>query len=157
MESAPLPQGLKMSTVGFDIDEMLGKLAKWLRIIGLDAAYPCPNPTAGRVFVTSKRDVAFSPVVRITQTRPRYQLAEFLEKSGIHPDPQGFMSRCLVCNIPVHSVSKDEVKTRVPPAVLESMSAFNRCPACDRIYWMGSHIERVRKRLEEIRVPGHDR
>ena len=133
----------------FDVDGTLGGLAKWLRILGFDATYPRPRPSAGRVFVTTKRRYSFLGTVVITEARPLRQLRELLDQIGIEPDPELFLSRCLVCNALVHVVPKEEIRDRVPARVFEITGTFSRCPDCGRIYWEGSHAERIKRRLEE--------
>lgn len=136
----------------FDVDGMLGRLAKWLRILGFDAAFPRSVPSAGRSFVTMKKNVRVPGSVRITKISPRDQLGEFLEQTGIDPNPDRVLTRCLVCNVPVGEATSERVSGRVPDRVLRTVSSFNECPSCGRIYWEGTHGERIRKRLEEVYI-----
>ncbi|MEJ2715888.1 MAG: Mut7-C RNAse domain-containing protein [Deltaproteobacteria bacterium] len=134
----------------FDVDGMLGRLAKWLRIMGFDAAFPRSAPSEGRVFVTMKKDVRRPGSVSITKIGPMDQLAEFLEQTGIDPNPARVLSRCLVCNVPVGETTRERAAGRVPDRVLRTSSSFNECPRCGRIYWEGTHGERIRKRLKKV-------
>ena len=80
------------------------------------------------------------------------QLKQVLEQTGVRPNPELFLSRCVVCNVLVEPVSLDRVAGKVPDAVLEMTATFNQCPSCGRIYWEGCHPERMIKRLETIGV-----
>lgn len=135
-------------TVAFGVDGMLGGLAKWLRILGFDATYPCSGTTEERIFVTMKKAPAGSPCVRVTSTRTLGQLKEVLEKTGIQPDPRRFLSRCLVCNVPVIPVTAGEVSRTVPATVREMTDQFSACPDCGRVYWEGTHPQRMKRRMK---------
>jgi uncharacterized protein len=74
-------------------------------------------------------------------------LRQVLEEAGIRPDPKLFLSRCLICNVPVREVQREDVAGKVPERILEKTEIFHECPACGRIYWEGSHAERIKKRL----------
>jgi len=148
------PEGrdLTRADISFDVDGMLGRLAKWLRILGFDADFPCPSPSEGRLFVTMKKAARFSSAITITATDLESQLEELFEQTKILPDPDLFLSRCLVCNIPVTEIPKESVSGKVPRPVFEMISVFNECPRCRRIYWEGSHGTRIKSRLEKIRT-----
>ncbi len=154
----------------FCVDGMLGRLAKWLRILGFDAEYPCASPSGGRIFVTMRQIGVRSAVgvhragtesaelrsgllpsagIRVTSVKTMHQLRQILDDAGIRPDPRLFLSRCLVCNVSVGCVGPDEVIGRVPDRVLELTKDFTRCPQCGRVYWMGTHQLRMWRKLEE--------
>lgn len=134
----------------FDVDGMLGALAKWLRILGFDAAFPRTAPSAGRTFVTMKRMPASLNIVRITTAGRTEQLAQFLQLTGLRPDPDLFLSRCLICNVTVKEVPEDQVRGRVPERIFDVFSDFSECPSCGRVFWEGSHGKRIGKTLERM-------
>ena len=138
------------SVSAFDVDGMLAGLAKWLRILGFDAAHPCSMPSEGRVFVTRKTSINHPDAIIITEDRPLEQLIQVLEQTRIVPDPELLMSRCLVCNHPVEEISRDKVEGRVPHRVFETKQAFHHCVRCGRLYWDGGHVERIKQRLEKV-------
>lgn len=142
--------GTNRTIYRFDVDGMLGRLAKWLRILGFDAAFPRPVPSEGRIFVTMKKDTPPGKAIRITTTGPVQQLKELLEQSGIDPDRSLFFTRCLVCNVPVRPISRNDVAGKIPEPVSRMTSAFNMCPGCGRVYWEGSHGKRIGKVLKQI-------
>ncbi len=147
---ADQPQDYKVPSASFDVDGMLGRLAKWLRILGFDAAFPCSRPSAGRIFVTARKAVPYAGAMLVTGNDPLEQLKQVLEQAGIRPDPKLFLSRCLVCNVPVREVKRENVVGKVPDRILENAELFHECPACGRIYWEGSHAERMQKRLQNL-------
>jgi uncharacterized protein with PIN domain len=134
----------------FDVDAMLGKLAKWLRILGFDAAYPCMAPSKGRVFVSARKQAPFPIDVIITSTRLAEQLKELFEQTDIRPDPALLFTRCLLCNVTVREIPKENASGKVPPVVLQITETFHQCPVCGRIYWEGSHVERTRRRVDQL-------
>ncbi len=139
-------------SASFDVDGMLGRLAKWLRILGFDTGYPRSVPSEGRYFVTTREVTSRTGVVRVTAQRPLEQLKQVIEQTGVSVESDRFFSRCLVCNLPVAEVSKELVAGRVPEPVFASKSEFHECPRCKRLYWEGSHLERTKKRLEDVGI-----
>lgn len=137
------------SPPAFDVDGMLGALAKWLRILGFDAAFPCKAPSRGRLYVTVRRIAGRSDTIIVEDRDPLEQLKQVLQTTGISPDPELFLTRCLICNVPVHDISREKAEGRVPEEVLQIATIFNECPKCGRVYWEGSHNERIRRRLQE--------
>jgi uncharacterized protein with PIN domain len=135
-------------SASLDVDGMLGRLAKWLRILGFDTAFPRSRPSAGRLFVTARKSVAYAGAIVVSGEDPSDQLRQVLEQAGIRPNPRLFLSRCLVCNVPVREVQSEDVAGKVPDRILEKTELFHECPECGRVYWEGSHADRIKKRLE---------
>ena len=63
-------------------------------------------------------------------------------------------SRCMRCNEPLQPVPKAAVLHRLPPMVRVQQQSFSRCPRCARLYWPGSHWQRMRRLLATARRPG---
>jgi uncharacterized protein len=137
------------SQESFDVDGMLGKLAKWLRILGFDTKYPCRVPSQGRVFVTARRRTKYSGAVIVGSANCFSQLKQALDEVGAKPAPELFLSRCLMCNVRVHEVPSEMVKDQAPPEVFAMTHSFKRCPKCGRVYWDGSHGERMKRKLQD--------
>ncbi len=127
---------------------MLGRLAKWLRILGFDAAYPRNAPATGRYFVTAKDRISGGQTIVVSGDDPMEQLKQVLTAIDVRPDQSLFFSRCLICNVPVVEIPKAEVAGRVPEEILGSRSEFHECPNCRRVYWGGSHLSRIIRRLK---------
>ncbi len=149
----------------FVVDVNVGRLAKWLRVLGYDTVFPRQADDndlvrialrEGRVLVT--RDSGFSlrrvarqgqmRVVQILEQDLDGQLRQLVREIGLEPK-NGF-SRCLVCNEPLHSVAKEEVSDRLPPYVYENLEEFVKCPTCRRIYWQGTHWSAMRSQIEQV-------
>ena len=148
----------------FIAEATLGKLAKWLRIMGFDTIYTSTPLTEGfvdtngenRILLTrTKRVVELSSAQKhifITSNSPFEQLKEVICAVGIGPKDINVFSRCIRCNIPVHPVDRKYVQGIVPDHIWETHHIFQTCKSCRRIYWPGSHTEHsheVIKRLFE--------
>jgi uncharacterized protein len=142
------PPDPPIPSASLDVDGMLGRLAKWLRILGFDAAFPRSRPSPGRFFVTARKSITYAGAIVVSGEDPSDQLRQVLEQAGIRPDPRLFLSRCLICNVPVREVQWEDVAGKVPDGVFQKSRSFHECPECGRIYWEGSHAERIKKRLE---------
>lgn len=146
----------------FLVDKRLGKVARWLVLLGYDAAYPAEkNPSNAslleqaraqdRIFLT--RDAALPELTGVRkivlhdQDFP-YQLRAVLRILKIRPDRKKMFSRCAACNAPLEAISREQALPLVPPLVRELDTVFTRCPACNRVYWTGSHTEKTVKKLE---------
>lgn len=139
-------------------DCMLGRLTKWLRLLGYDTAYE--NDVSdhelarraraeGRVLLTRDRELAERQGLRtlfIRSEQLEAQVEEVRQALGPPPDPS--LSRCSVCNASLEPVPRDEVVDRVPPYVLHTHSEFRRCTGCGRVYWAGSHVDAMGGELE---------
>ncbi|MGO9116282.1 MAG: Mut7-C RNAse domain-containing protein [Desulfomonilaceae bacterium] len=134
----------------FDVDGMLGRLAKWLRILGFDAAYPRSAPTADRYFVTTRKQKGILQIIIVTANDSMQQLKQVLTAISVRPDPSMFFSRCLICNIPVVEISRADAAGQVPEEIFGSRSEFHECPRCRRVYWEGSHLSRMSRRLKSV-------
>jgi uncharacterized protein with PIN domain len=140
---------------------MLGRLAKWLRILGYDTAYFAQIEdrelvriarAEGRILLTRDREVTRRKGVRslfVVSDRFEDQLGQLLRDLDL--DMDSFQSRCARCNIILRSISKAEVKDRVPAFVFRKHEQFTLCSQCGRVYWRGTHWERMRQRIEDIR------
>ncbi len=140
-------------------DHMLGTLARWLRLLGFDAAYPRPLEDAtlvrlareeDRTLLTRDRDLARRRGVRAVYVESDVldeQVAQVVREMGLEVrDP---MTRCSVCNGVLVAVSPDEVEGQVPAGVHRRHRTFWRCPDCGRIYWKGSHWAQIERKIEE--------
>jgi len=149
-------------TCSFAADRTLGKLAKWLRILGFDTTFE--SDYAGRTFYDRLGRERIL-LTRIVELRDRFdahrlifirsdqvyeQLAQVVAELALTRTDIRLFSRCLPCNLPIGAVDKHAIYGRVPDYVWESHDAFNQCRQCKRIYWAGSHGERSRKLIEKL-------
>ena len=153
-----------MAAVPFAVDTMLGRLARWLRILGHDAAYGPhlhgPSLVAcarreGRMILTRDtrlvRDRHCPPHVFVTSDRFRDQLREVSAVVPLARDAA--FTRCVECNEALVAVDRTSVHTRVPPYVFETQTRFWTCPACARVYWPATHHARMRAELAALGLP----
>jgi hypothetical protein len=138
---------------------MLGKLAKYLRILGFDATYPLGDVALSdlydqedpRIFLTRRRKAsAYERTVYITVENVREQLKELKELIKPFIDPDKVLSRCINCNVLLVDVKKETIEHRVPEFVFHTYNAFKVCPRCDRVYWAGTHANHMSRLIEEI-------
>lgn len=141
------PTFLLQVTPLFDVHGMLGGLAKWLRILGFDAAFPCVDPRHGRIFVTSSRAKRYPEAVYVSSGTALGQLKEVQERIGLPFDRELLLTRCLRCNEPVGYLPKELAAGRVPDRILAAFASFQHCTACNRVFWDGSHRKRIESRL----------
>jgi uncharacterized protein len=143
----------------FACDVMLGKLAKYLRILGFDAAYPLVDVALSdlydqedpRVFLTRRRKpFAYARTVHIKAENVREQIKELKELIKPFIDPDNVLSRCINCNVLLEDVKKELIEHRVPEFVFHTYTAFKICPGCDRVYWAGTHANHMSQLIEEI-------
>ena len=161
-QSEPMLSAIKTAP-RFLVDRMLGRLAKWLRILGYDSAYlPQLSPQGlmregrrqGRIILT--RDTRFlrqknaPPFVFIRDDRFRDQLRQVLRDCQLDPLSH-ILTRCSDCNCPLEEISKEQVQDRVPEYVWQTQNTFYHCPQCHRIYWGATHKEHI---LDELRRLG---
>lgn len=142
-------------------DCMLGRLAKWLRLLGYDTAYEneAGDPhlarrarAEGRVLLTRDHELAKRRGLRTLLIRSEAleeQVREVQDALGPPPDPAP--SRCSVCNGVLEAVAPDEIAGRVPPYVLRTQTEFHLCSGCGKVYWPGTHLRAMRAHFKEMR------
>lgn len=144
----------------FILDVHLGKLAKWLRLLGFDAKYSnvyedCEivrlAAAEERIILTRDRRLLCAKAVTrgywLRSVEIEAQLREVLERFDLYGQIRPF-ERCLLCNGPIEPVAKAEVLDRLEPRTAAHYHEFFQCGKCGKIYWKGSHYERMRKALE---------
>ena len=144
----------------FSLDEMLGSLAKWLRIMGYDALYLRDlndgeilrrAEEEGRILLTRDKELAHRAGeggLYIESDDVMGQLRQLAADLGIYPDES--LTRCTVCNGKLEVVGPSEVEEEVPEGALENNQWFFRCTRCGKVYWKGSHWKDIRAKMEEI-------
>lgn len=140
----------------FAVDSMLGKLAKWLRILGFDTRCERIASRAeldefksdGCIVVTRNRRWSIGgQVVLIEANEPAEQLRELVAAVGIAGEELQPLSRCIRCNDPLRIIARREAVGAVPDHVYETQAEFYQCPGCGRTYWPGSHSKHMSERL----------
>lgn len=147
-----------MVSLKFVVDIMLGKLTKWLRVMGYDARYQSfykdgaleAFMARGRILLTRHHQRARLPGhgILLHTHRVGEQLAELTERVHLKPDPALLFSRCIRCNTPLEDASRETALEMVPEYVFYHHPGQIRfCPACERYYWPGSHRVRMADQL----------
>jgi uncharacterized protein with PIN domain len=85
------------------------------------------------------------------EDKPFLQLKELVQKGYISLDEKSLFSRCLLCNAPLDEIPWGEAEGRVPDFIFYQQKDFFRCPQCQKIYWQGSHLGNMQKRIEELK------
>jgi len=154
-----------VSELRFTAENTLGRLARWLRILGFDTLYLSrPDPLelirlcgGGRLLLTRTRHLtARLPAGRallIEPDAPREQVRQVIRQLGITRSRVRLFSRCVRCNSVVTPIERDEVFGRVPDYVWETHRSFAICPDCGRIYWSGSHFRHSLEIMETFFTP----
>lgn len=141
---------------------MLGRLVRWLRIIGQDvtcgphlSGYGLVREARreGRLILTRDRAIGKRhppDYLLIRSDHFREQLRQVVEDCGLDPLKDAF-TRCVECNAPLAPIAKEAVREKVPPYVFSSQERFSFCPRCNRIYWPATHQQRM---LDELKGMG---
>jgi len=137
----------------FAADNMLGGLAKWLRILGFDTYYlrqGLEEPMPERILLTCRSTRPHQPrikgwldVIHLSSTHTQAQLKEILDALHLKKEDLQLLSRCTVCNHLLVKVSSEDVLSRVPEYVWSSHTEFSKCGLCNRIYWPGTHQSHI--------------
>jgi hypothetical protein len=139
-------------------DVMLGRLAKWLRLLGYDTLYDnsAADPALlriaqaeDRILLTRDHALARQRGVRALWIESQELRAQIRQvQAALGPPPDGRLTRCAVCNARLEPVDKSQAQDRVPPYVFQTQEEFRRCPQCDRIYWAATHVEQMKEMME---------
>ena len=144
--------------VRFVADVMLGRLAKWLRVLGFDTYYQSFSQVhiidkmakQGRIPLTRQWKLIplLEGAVFIRDNHVGEQLAQLKSEYLSSPHHTGWFSRCLVCNVPLMDASEDVVRDNVPEYVFyKNINTIRFCSSCGRYFWPGSHRTKMENQL----------
>lgn len=142
---------------------MLGKLTRWLRMLGYDVKYS-NNVEDAQLLMIAKKEKR----ILLTRDFQLYQhavnrqldafylegqtetekLAELAKRFDIRLNIDMAKSRCPKCNSTVRPISKKKAAGKVEKSTFDNYNEFWKCPKCDQIYWQGAHWKRIRRTLE---------
>jgi uncharacterized protein with PIN domain len=149
--------------VKFVADCMLGRLAKWLKILGFDVLF-FPKAEDKDLVDISRRESRVlltrdSGLIEKTKRRENRlfvasdrwedQVVQVLDEYGLW-DQVRPNTRCLECNRPLKPLSKEGARNLVTPFVLDHATSFAVCPQCSRVYWQGTHYGDMERKIEKI-------
>ncbi|GBC77162.1 hypothetical protein HRbin08_00631 [bacterium HR08] len=145
----------------FVVDVMLGRLARWLRLLGFDVVY---RPEAHdeqliaiaeaeeRTLLTKDARLLRDRRVNgylVKSTRWDDQLREVIAEFHLRDLIRAF-TRCPECNALLVAVEKEAVRSRLPQKVYEEQTGVSLCPNCSHLYWAGTHVERMSRKIKEL-------
>lgn len=144
----------------FIIDTMLGKLAKWLRVMSYDAHYQSYYKNGelaqfikdGRVLLSRDRKIIqkYKDSFFIKSDHVSNQLLEIKESGYIKERDIICFLRCLICNTPLEKIQLEKARGRIPEYIYnQSDKHIIFCRSCGRYFWPGSHKNRMIKQLKE--------
>jgi hypothetical protein len=155
-------RGEPLRETRFVLDVHLGKLARLLRMLGFDAAYRSDYTDSQiveisvgqrRIVLTRDRGILKTSAVThgywVRSSKPREQLGEVLRRFDLASRVRPF-DRCMVCNARLERVDKQAVLERLPRRAAERQDEFYRCEGCGKVYWKGSHYERMENSIREM-------
>ncbi len=150
----------------FIVDANVGKMARWLRLMGYDAVFFEGRDDADMVHAALAEDrvlltrdtgiMRYGAVVSgrvkavfLESDEPEAQIRQLVRDLKLEQHMHPF-TVCLECNLPLVPVNKEEVRDRVPPYVFRTQEHFVECPKCRRVYWRGTHWKAMLTRLEKL-------
>jgi uncharacterized protein with PIN domain len=152
-------------TIRFVVDANVGKLARWLRMLGYDTLYFNDIDDGElvkiglkqkRIVITKDTQIMLRRVVTdgrvravlITDDDPRDQFHHIANEFKLNRAKQ--FTRCLECNEVLVHRSRDEVKELVPPYVFQTQTQYYQCPECERVYWRATHWQHMTQELSGL-------
>jgi hypothetical protein len=149
----------------FVCDVMLGTLAKKLRMLGIDTSYHnniteesllAASLKENRIVLTRKTAFPISnkavPVLFILDNNPKNQLRQTISYFKMTKDVISPFSRCISCNKELIPLKKDLAEGKVADYVFNTTDSFTTCPACEKIYWAGTHFQNMKRLINNIFV-----
>lgn len=146
----------------FVLDTHLGRLAAYLRMLGFDTLYRNDyddgelarvSADEHRILLTCDRQLLMRNRVShgyfVRQRQPREQLVEVVDKLDLLRQIKPF-TRCMHCNGEIQPVAKDLVIQNLPPRTRQDYQQFWQCPACHKVYWQGSHYQRMLELVQQL-------
>ncbi len=146
----------------FVTDIHLGRLTRYLRLLGFDTLYYNDFNALGlievsvrqaRVLLTRSRRLLTNKVITrgiwVRDVDPRMQLKWIFQRLDLYAEASPF-SRCLCCNGLVRPISKQEVAHRLPSRIRAGHQSFSLCSSCNRVYWKGTHFKRMSRFVQEM-------
>ncbi len=148
----------------FIADRMLGRLTKWLRIMGLDCAARGGQEAdelveealcEERILLTRDTRIAarkrLGPHLFIESDHLDFQIRQVLETYRLDPLAHAFQ-RCLRCNQALEPATLEQADSSIPDHIHHTQTRLAHCPSCQRYFWSGTHRDRMRRLLERYQI-----
>jgi len=155
------PKSLR--NVKFIVDIQLGNLSKYMRMLGFDAAYKSDynenkiintSLKEKRTILTKNRELLKRNEVThgywVRNMEIKRQIDEIINRFDLKNEIKEF-TRCMECNTLLEKVGKEKVINRLPEKVIQYQQEFYYCRNCNKIYWKGSHYERMMETIKNIK------
>lgn len=149
--------------IRFACDDMVGRLARWLRILGYDTSYDAAlseSEFVRRAVGESRRILTRDGGLEVRWTIRSFlylesektydQLRQVISGLNLPIADDKIFTLCVKCNKLMGEIRKGEVEGRVPPYVYRTQDRFFSCPDCGRLYWKGTHHDLVRGIIERV-------
>ncbi len=160
-------RGTPLRRPAFILDVHLGKLARYLRMLGLDTLYRNDYDDndivriarmQNRIILT--RDVGLLKKKEVThgfwirEQDPKKQVSEVLDRLDLYAHVTPFR-RCIACNGLIEKVKIEDISDRLDSKTKKYFKEFHRCTSCKKLYWKGSHYEKMIKLVEDFQKSPH--
>lgn len=155
--------------IKFIADVHLGRLARYLRLCGFDTYFDTTaddrriidiSLTQNRIILSRDKELVNNRNVadsyRVTSSNPVEQLGSVIERYNLKTIIRPF-TRCLLCNGEVVHIEKEKIEVDLQPDTRKYFKEFYRCEQCGKIYWEGSHYERMKKFINLLLEKTDDR
>jgi uncharacterized protein len=147
----------------FLIDCNLGKLNSMLRSLGFDCYFENHIDDLraaeiavreNRILISKDRRILMRAQIKhgywVRNDKPALQIKEVLKRFDLHPSAK-LLSRCIDCNVSIVPVEKEKIIHRLEPLTKKYYDRFFICPSCEKIYWRGSHFEKIKNWYQELK------
>ena len=148
----------------FLCDQMLGSLAKWLRIYGFDTFYANSTISDDKIIKISKKEnrclITRDEELAFRCKKENIKILYFkildLDKqikfvlNDLVVDKEKILSRCILCNSELYDIKKDKIKDEIPIKVFQKHKKFWFCKKCNKIYWQGSHYDNMIQKIKNL-------
>lgn len=154
LQSAPAGE------IKFVLDVHLGRLAGYLRMLGFDTLYQnnfddselaIISVEQQRILLTYDKRLLMRKIIThgyyVRERQPKKQLLEIIKRFDLFNCFKPF-TRCMTCNSEIKAVNKDDIKEHLMPRTLNDYNEFWQCSSCKKIYWKGSHYQRMQEQIK---------
>ena len=152
--------------VKFICDRMLGRLARWLRMMGYDTKYDKGGEgdadllkrteKSGRILLTRDTEIAKrksgATVLLVKSDQLDEQIKQVISEHNLAPEPERILTLCSACGGKLKRIEKGDVFGKVPDGVFARNEEFWQCPDCGKVYWKGSHYKKILEKIEKFRA-----
>ncbi len=146
----------------FILTKELGRLARWLRLLGYDAAYFASDDmkplfitafNESRVVITKRLRMSEIKSIKVVYLRKdllKDQISELRKKIRLKINDRALFTRCADCNREVYKIDRGSVRDIVPAYVYKTQKNFFQCPSCAKIFWKATHWDRAEEFVHEV-------